>query len=281
MCQNGQFYRTHANGGASSSATMVAVFVAVLMCCGCSRDVTRSSYVKIGAKIAFSLKIRISVLLCVPHWLAPYLVCDDSPAMEETYPPPGTQVQRIDPALNMLLAGIVMDIPLSADLSGTPTTIFSSTRVLLLQSLWLTCLLPWLYAYMSLCQILRILLQIVSASSSRHTPKRNLTTGVPTCQIYHSPGWTFALRGKPPLRSCGAFFFLMSSSATSSTPHPPPSTFVPGVNIASAVNLHCDCPPTLLQALAISHLDCEVGYKATTRRGRMELRAWVIANVLP
>ncbi len=39
------------------------------------------------------------------------LVHDDNPAMEEKYPP-GTGVERMDPATNMLLAGTVMDMPL-------------------------------------------------------------------------------------------------------------------------------------------------------------------------
>jgi hypothetical protein len=40
------------------------------------------------------------------------LVHDDNPPMEEKYPP-GTRVERMDPATNMLLAGTVMNIPFS------------------------------------------------------------------------------------------------------------------------------------------------------------------------
>jgi hypothetical protein len=36
------------------------------------------------------------------------------------------------------------------------------------------------------------------------------------------------------------------------------STFDPVANIVSAINLHWDCPPSLLQALATSHPDREV-----------------------
>ena len=36
------------------------------------------------------------------------------------------------------------------------------------------------------------------------------------------------------------------------------STFDPVAGITSAINLHQDCPPSLLQALAASHPDCEV-----------------------
>jgi hypothetical protein len=38
--------------------------------------------------------------------------------MEETYPP-GTGVECLDPSTNLLLAGTVMDIPLSSDTSGS------------------------------------------------------------------------------------------------------------------------------------------------------------------
>jgi hypothetical protein len=41
----------HATGGASGSITMVVVFVGCLCCCGWTRDVTSSSYVKYGTKI--------------------------------------------------------------------------------------------------------------------------------------------------------------------------------------------------------------------------------------
>jgi hypothetical protein len=40
--------------------------------------------------------------------------------MEELYPP-GTPVKRIDPTTNMLLAGTVMDIPLSTTPSDSPS----------------------------------------------------------------------------------------------------------------------------------------------------------------
>ena len=48
------------------------------------------------------------------------LVCDNSAPMEELYPP-GTRVERIDPTTKLLVAGMVMDIPLSMALSGSPS----------------------------------------------------------------------------------------------------------------------------------------------------------------
>jgi hypothetical protein len=51
-----------------------------------------------------------------------------------------------------------------------------------------------------------------------------------------------------------AHSFIRSSS------HDPPhlTNFDPAANIGSTVNLHENCPPSLLQALALTHPDCEV-----------------------
>jgi len=48
------------------------------------------------------------------------LLRDENVPMEEPFPP-GTRVERLDPSTNMLLAGTVMDIPLSLDSSGSPS----------------------------------------------------------------------------------------------------------------------------------------------------------------
>jgi hypothetical protein len=45
------------------------------------------------------------------------LLCDGNSPFKEKYPP-GTRVQRVNPATNMLLAGTVMDIPFLLDSSG-------------------------------------------------------------------------------------------------------------------------------------------------------------------
>jgi hypothetical protein len=45
------------------------------------------------------------------------LLCDDNPPFEEKYPP-GTRVEHDDPKTNMLLAGMVMDIPFPLNPSG-------------------------------------------------------------------------------------------------------------------------------------------------------------------
>jgi len=48
------------------------------------------------------------------------LVRDGGAPMEELYPP-GTRVERLDPTSKLLLAGTVMDIPLSTDVLGFPS----------------------------------------------------------------------------------------------------------------------------------------------------------------
>jgi hypothetical protein len=65
----------HAAGGARGSITMVVVFVGCLRCCGWTRDVKRSFYVKYGTKINKNyLKMRFTVVLFDPRTLAPYLL---------------------------------------------------------------------------------------------------------------------------------------------------------------------------------------------------------------
>ncbi len=53
-------------------------------------------------------------------------------------------------------------------------------------------------------------------------------------------------------------FLRPSSPLISLVSASPPSTFNPVASIISAINLHRDCPPSLLQALAMSHPDWEL-----------------------
>jgi hypothetical protein len=48
-----------------------------------------------------------------------YIFQDKNPTMEEAYPP-GTRVERFDSTTNLLLAGTIMDLPLSVDTLGSP-----------------------------------------------------------------------------------------------------------------------------------------------------------------
>jgi hypothetical protein len=62
-------HQIHAAGGPSGSITMVVVFVGCLCCCGWTRDVTSSLYVKNGTKISLRLGYWRNILAhpCVHH----------------------------------------------------------------------------------------------------------------------------------------------------------------------------------------------------------------------
>ncbi len=65
-----QIHQIHTAGGASSSITMVVVFVGCLCCCGLTCDVTSSLYVKQWYKN--NPKEGLGGEHFVPHWRAPY-----------------------------------------------------------------------------------------------------------------------------------------------------------------------------------------------------------------
>jgi hypothetical protein len=48
-----------------------------------------------------------------------YLLCDENPHMEEKYPT-GTQIEQVDSSTNMLLSGMVMDIPFPGTSADSP-----------------------------------------------------------------------------------------------------------------------------------------------------------------
>jgi len=54
----------------------------------------------------------------------------------------------------------------------------------------------------------------------------------------------------------------VSDSFLRLSPSPQQSTFDPVASFVSAVNLHWECPPTLLQALADSHPDREIWFES-------------------
>ncbi len=75
-------------------------------------------------------KCHVGVQPCLPSLVYPdfcydgglfcSLVRDVSTPMEELYPP-GMRVERIDPTTKSLVAGTVMDIPISTDVLGSPS----------------------------------------------------------------------------------------------------------------------------------------------------------------
>ena len=67
-------HRIHTAGGARGSITMVVVFVGCLCCCGWTRDVTSSLYVKNKKWYKNNLKMRLTALLFDPPRRAPHLL---------------------------------------------------------------------------------------------------------------------------------------------------------------------------------------------------------------
>jgi hypothetical protein len=216
------------------------------------------------------------------------LLRDKNVPMEELYPP-GTQVKRIDSTTNMLLVGMVMDIPLSTTPSDSPSyqILFdngTSASILLtdMPSLIPAPPVPMSAPVDSLSDDSSSLLWPFLSVNSRITYEHEGTyykgflTRKP-CGVYRfslkthvkkkSEDWGVNLPNLPfnwvELCTKGvlvpghvAHSFLCSlSPLVSLVANSPPSTFDPVASIFSAINLHWDCPPSLLQALAISHPD--------------------------
>jgi hypothetical protein len=223
-------------------------------------------------------------LFCSLFW-------DEHVPVEELYPP-GMQVEQLDPVTNMLLAGTVMDIPLStAPLgstlyhvlcdNGTSASIPFAEMESLIPAPPLPSSTPTDSSSDGSSSLLPPFLSVNSQITYEHDNAyhKGFLTRKP-CGIYQfsfkthvktkSEDWGIDLPNLPfnwadmctegiliPghvahsfLRSSSPSILLASTSAR--------STFDPVANIVSAINLHRDCPPSLLQALATSHPDREV-----------------------
>jgi hypothetical protein len=206
--------------------------------------------------------------------------------MEEKYPP-GTHVEHIKPTTTMLLAGTVMDIPLHSDPDGSAMYLVlldnrTSASFPLADVASLIPSPPISRDGLSIPSsdndslLLPPFLQIGSRityehegtyhkgflacnncgtypfSFKTHIKKKSEDWGV---NIPHLPfTWVDLCTEGVLLPGHVAHLFIHSLS------HNPPhlTTFDPVANILSAVNLHRDCPPSLLQALALTHPDREV-----------------------
>jgi hypothetical protein len=211
---------------------------------------------------------------------------DNNPLMEEKYPP-GTRVERINPTTNMLLAGTVMDIPLHSDPDGLAMYLIlfdngTSASFPLADMASLIPIPPILGDGLSMPSsdkdslLLPPFLQVGSPITYEH--ERTYHKGFlarNNCGTYHfsfkthikkkSEDWGVDIPNLPFtwVDLCTEGVLLPGHVAHSfihSLSHDPPhlTTFDPMANIVSAVNLHRDCPPSLLQALALTHPDCEV-----------------------
>jgi hypothetical protein len=212
------------------------------------------------------------------------LLRDDNPHFEEKYPP-GTRVERTDPISNMLCSGTVMDIPfpLSSSLSsddstdlpytilfddGTTTTVPLSKMADLIPPPPLVSTSP-----NGVSALLPPFLQLNSKityehdgqyhkgylgqhdgvyrfSFKSHVNKRKEDWGVPLPNLPST--WVdLCVEG---ILVPGHLSHSFLRSPTSDTP----TTFDPVASFVSAVNLHRDCPPSLLKALADTHPDRQI-----------------------
>jgi hypothetical protein len=209
------------------------------------------------------------------------LLHDDNPPFEEKYPP-GTRIERVDPKTNMLLVGTVMDIPFPLDPSGdasilTYTVLFDNGSLASIPLKQMTSLIPSLPISLNnsdtaaslLPPFLRLNSKITFEHEGQyHKGKLGFRDGV-YCFIYKSrvnkrkEGRSVPLSHLPTtwvdlwvegvlLPGHISHMFLRSAKS----PHQ--STFDPVASFVSALNLHKECPPTLLKALANSHPDREV-----------------------
>jgi hypothetical protein len=216
---------------------------------------------------------------------------DDNPFMEEKYPP-GTRVECIDTSTQMFLAGMVMDIPLHSDPTGlamyqilfdngTSASIpLADMASLILRPLVVSGVGPHGTSPDNDSSLLPPFLQVGSRITYKHD--REYHKGFLTRNNCGTYRFSFKTHVKKKSKDCGvnilnlpftwvdlctegvllpghmAHLFIRSSSHDPLTSSPPPPTFDPVANIMSAVNLHRDCPPSLLQTLALTHPDRKV-----------------------
>ena len=211
------------------------------------------------------------------------LLRDDNPVMEEKYPP-GTRVERLDPTSNRLLAGTVMDIPLSgmvSDSSDAPqyTVLFDDGTTASVPLTDMAGLIP----SPPVCDA------IVDASHTQLPPFLQLNSKI----TYEHEGQYH--KGYLGVRN-GIYRFMFKSHVNKRKEDwgvdlpdllrnwvdlcvegvlvpghvshsfirvsPESTTFDPVASFVSAVNLHRDCPPSLIKALADSHPDRAVWLKS-------------------
>ncbi len=212
------------------------------------------------------------------------LLWDDNPSFEEKYPP-GTWVERIDPSTKMLLAGTVMDIPFSVNVSDGSDAIMDCPYTVLFDKRTL--------ASISLSEMADIIpkppvdIHTTDFQDSLLPPFLCLNSKI---TYEHDGQYHNRYLGKQD----GVYQFVFKSHVNKrkedwwvdlpnllitwvdmyvegalvpghvshtflhSVDSPTPTTFDPVASFVSAVNLHKDCPPTLLKALADSHPDWEV-----------------------
>ncbi len=215
------------------------------------------------------------------------LVCDNNPAMEEKYPP-GNRVEHMDPATNMLLTGTVMDIPFSTTDSdsggpshnGSYSILFNNGTSASIPLSEMAGIIPPPPdvspphpSSMSSDSLLPPFLRLNSRITYKHKGQYHkgflgqrdgvyrfvFKSHVNKCKedwgadlpnLAHN--WVDLCVEGVLIPGHVSHSFLHLSGSPSSSTYDPVASFV------IAVNLHKDCPPSLLKALADSHPDREV-----------------------
>ncbi len=209
------------------------------------------------------------------------LLRDDNPPFEEKYPP-GTRVKQVDPATTMLLVGTVMDIPFPLDTLGDAsiqnyTVLFDNGTSASIPLEQMASLIPpppvALDDSDAATSLLPPFLRVNSKITFEHEGQYHkgflgLRDGVYRF-VYKShvnkrkEDWSIPLPNLPStwVDLCVEGVLLpghISHTFLRSSVSPQQSTFDPVASFVSALNLHKECPPTLLKALAESHPDREV-----------------------
>jgi hypothetical protein len=212
------------------------------------------------------------------------LLRDDNPQFEEKNPP-STRVERINQGTNMLVSGTVMDIPFPIEVSGLSedstdlpyTILFDDGTTASTPLSQMAGLIPPPPITPSaadgddsllppfLCLNSRITFEhkgqyhkgylnqlngVYQFSYKSHINKRKEDWGVPLPNLPST--WVdICVEG---ILVSGHVPHSFLWSPVSSTP----TTFDPVASFVSAINLHRDCPPSLLKALADSHPNREL-----------------------
>jgi hypothetical protein len=215
-----------------------------------------------------------------------YLLCDENPHMEEKYPR-GTQIEQTDPSTNMLLSGMVMDIPFPRTSADRPLCNLSymvlfdngSTTSIPLQDIALLIPPPPVNpssvgdSLSSQDSLLPPFFCIISKITHKHEGQyhkcylmnHDSSYGVSFKSHINKKNEDWGINLPNPVMNwvdlCieGVLIpghishtFLRSPSSSA------PTTFDPMTSFVSSINFHLECPPSLLKALAHSHPDREV-----------------------
>ena len=206
---------------------------------------------------------------------------DDNPSFEEKYPP-GTRIERIDPSTKMLLAGTVMDIPFPTDVSDPNATVsytilFDNGTSASVPVSDMSSILPAPPVDVATCNsqdsLLPSFLQLNSKITYEHDGQYHKGYLGKRDGIFRfvfkshvnkrKEDWGVDLPNLPVtwVDMCVKGILIpgyVSHTFLCSPASPQQSTFDPVASFVSAVNLHKDCLPTLLKALADTHPDREI-----------------------